>query len=385
MKAIRLFALFAIAGALAAFAAAQQQDKTPPPAKQADERIDWNKARELHQRAQRGEKLTPEEQAYYDRARKAIATRNAQPQQNNQQPPAPAQHFTPLTELGSQKYQNQDGGLYGSGRNEPPKEHAELARRASTQIRPLDTDGNSSDDGKVVLLSLGMSNTTMEFSRFKQIADAFPDKSPRLVIVDGAQGGQDAQKTSDPEHPFWTEVERRVRAAGVTPRQVQAVWLKQAVIAPTGDFATETKRLQGYITRIVQTAKQRYPNLRVAYLSSRIYAGYAVTRLNPEPYSYDSAFAVRGLILDQAAGAATLNADPTRGEVKAPVLLWGPYLWADGETPRKADGFFWTREDLGGDGTHPSNSGRQKVADLLLKFFSTDANTRTWFVKSTAK
>ncbi len=384
MKAIRPLALLVLIGAIAVFATAQQQENKPSPAKQAEERIDWNKARELHQKAQRGEKLTPDEQAYYDRARKA-RERGAQPQQNNQQPPPPAPHFTPLTELGAGKYQNQDGGLYSSGRNEPPKEHAELARRATAQIRPLDAEGNSSDDGKTVLLSLGMSNTTMEFSRFKQIADALPDKSPRLVIVDGAQGGQDAQKTSDPEHPFWAEVERRVRAAGVTPRQVQAVWLKQAVIAPTGDFSTETKRLQSYMARIVQTAKQRYPNLRVAYLSSRIYAGYAVTRLNPEPYSYDSAFAVRGLILDQAAGNAALNADPVRGEVKAPVLLWGPYLWADGETPRKADGLFWTREDLGGDGTHPSNSGRQKVADLLLKFFTTDANTRTWFLKSAAK
>jgi lysophospholipase L1-like esterase len=67
--------------------------------------------------------------------------------------------------------------------------------------------------------------------------------------------------------------------------------------------------------------------------------------------------------------------------VKAPLLLWGPYLWADGTTPRKADGLVWERDDLAGDGTHPSQSGRRKVADQLLKFVKTDPLAATWFVK----
>jgi lysophospholipase L1-like esterase len=61
--------------------------------------------------------------------------------------------------------------------------------------------------------------------------------------------------------------------------------------------------------------------------------------------------------------------------------LWGPYLWADGTTPRKSDGLVWERKDLGGDGTHPSDSGRQKVAELLLKFFTSDAGAKSWFMK----
>ena len=39
----------------------------------AEPPIDWNRAQQLHQRAQRGEKLTPEEQNYYDRAKAARA------------------------------------------------------------------------------------------------------------------------------------------------------------------------------------------------------------------------------------------------------------------------------------------------------------------------
>jgi hypothetical protein len=62
-------------------------------------------------------------------------------------------------------------------------------------------------------------------------------------------------------------------------------------------------------------------------------------------------------------------------------LLWGPYFWGDGTTPRKSDKLIWERGDLAGDGTHPSQSGREKVANMLLTFFKTDPLASTWFVK----
>ena len=71
----------------------------------------------------------------------------------------------------------------------------------------------------------------------------------------------------------------------------------------------------------------------------------------------------------------------SKGTVKAPVLLWGPYLWADGTKGRK-DGFVWQQADFGPDGTHPSPSGRRKVADMLLRFFKTDSTAKGWFLSS---
>ncbi len=124
----------------------------------------------------------------------------------------------------------------------------------------------------------------------------------------------------------------------------------------------------------------RYPNLRIAYLSSRIYAGYAVTPLNPEPYAYETAFAVKWLIADQIAGKPELNFDSRRGNIRSPWLAWGPYLWTDGVKGRK-DGLVWRREDLGEDGTHPSPSGRAKVARMLLDFLKSDPTARAWFLK----
>jgi hypothetical protein len=85
--------------------------------------------------------------------------------------------------------------------------------------------------------------------------------------------------------------------------------------------------------------------------------------LNPEPYAYEGAFVVRWLIQGQLKGDPSLNYDPAKGPVKAPLLLWGPYLWADGTTPRKRDGLIYAARDFDVDGTHPSESGRQKVAN----------------------
>jgi len=132
---------------------------------------------------------------------------------------------------------------------------------------------------------------------------------------------------------------------------------------------------------VVQNAKNRFPNLRIAYLSSRIYGGHATNNLNPEPFAYESAFAVRWLIQDQVKGDSALNFNAEQGEIKAPLLLWGPYLWADGTHPRKVDKLSYGREDFASDGTHPSQSGKEKVAGLLLDFLKNDALAKSWFVQ----
>ena len=65
--------------------------------------------------------------------------------------------------------------------------------------------------------------------------------------------------------------------------------------------------------------------------------------------------------------------------MKAPWLSWGPYLWANG-MKKRADGLFYAESDFGADGTHPSASGRQKVAEQLWSFFSTEQTSRGWFL-----
>ncbi|QOV90747.1 hypothetical protein [Humisphaera borealis] len=347
--------------------------------------IDFNRARVLLRKSEQGEKLTPEEQAYLDRAREA-RRQSQQPAARANVSPRESTGLVPLPELvGTQRYNGFEGGLYGHGMNEPPAAHAKLALAAAAQIRPLDVDGKpDAKVGRVVLMSIGMSNTTQEFSRFKELADGDKDVSPSLTIVDAAQGGRAADDWTDAKMPTYDEAARRLSAAKVSANQVQAVWIKQARKGPgtLGAFPQHAKVLQDDLENILRAARKRYPNLKLAFLSSRIYAGYAKSALNPEPFAYEGAFSVQWAIAKQAVGDPELNCDPGKGEVIAPVAVWGAYLWADGTKGRKADGLIYQADDLGPDGTHPSNNGRQKVAETLLKFFKSDTYCKNWFLRN---
>ena len=70
-----------------------------------------------------------------------------------------------------------------------------------------------------------------------------------------------------------------------------------------------------------------------------------------------------------------------RGEVKAPLVLWGPYLWAQGNSPRKLDGLVWSENDVRADRLHPNEAGVRKTTTLLLDFFKTNEGTTRWFLK----
>lgn len=351
----------------------------------AEDAINWERARQLFRKSTQGQELTAEEQDYLARAQTKRQRRMA-----NTEAAKERTGLVPLTEMGKAKYKEQDGGLYGGGRNEPPARHRQAAVAEAAAVVPRNARGEPSADGKIALVSIGMSNTSQEFSAFKKAADADPAKSARLVIINGAQGGRDARAWAQPEQSAeqdrqstWTVLDERLRAAGLTPSQVQVVWMKQAIAGPAslGEFPAHARRLQQDMAKALNIARKRFPSLRLAYVSSRIYAGYATTRLNPEPYAYESAFSVQWLIADQVKGNPKLNWSAERGEVNAPLILWGPYLWADGLNARKSDGLVWKREDLGQDGTHPSGSGQRKVAELLLGFFKTEPSARTWFLK----
>ncbi|HZE57678.1 MAG TPA: PKD domain-containing protein [Chthoniobacterales bacterium] len=298
----------------------------------------------------------------------------------------------PLPDLGPGTYRGYLGGLYPNGSNQRPPAHDAAGRAIANQIQPLNAAGQpDATNGKIVFISVGMSNTTQEFASkgstaFKPRADLDPGKNPQLVIVDGAQGGQDATMWLDPNAATWATVDQRLVAAGVTTSQVQVAWVKQALASPRnyGAFPAHAQALQADLETIVRNLKTRYPNIRIAYLSSRTraYTNDAST-LNPEPFAYESGFSVQWTIADQINGLGNLNFDASKGTVVAPYLAWGPYLWTDGTNPR-SDGFTWLCPDVVNDFTHPSNSGVTKVADQLLALFKTDPTATPWFLKKRA-
>ena len=319
-----------------------------------------------------------------------------------------------LTELGTGMYQGFQGGLYPDGKNQCPARHEQAGLALARQVQPLDEEGHPNPNGKIVLMSVGMSNTTMEFSTFKRLADADPAKNPKLVLVDGAQGGMTAFRIQNADDgasgaKYWGTVDDRLKAAGVTRAQVQVAWIKQANAGPAEGFPAYAKTLQEQLAKIAQLLHTRFPNLKLAYLSSRIYGGYATTRLNPEPYAYEGGFSVKWLIAQQIDGDPALNFDPQKGPVRAPWLAWGPYIWANGAAknpdgrsaasqlagaplrpgiPRAANdlaapgSLSYEPDDLReNDRTHPSPSGQRKVAERLLNFLKTDSTAKSWFAR----
>jgi hypothetical protein len=289
-----------------------------------------------------------------------------------------------------------------------PSSHLAEGMERARSIQPLDSQGRPSPDGKYVLLSIGMSNTSMEFCRALGLghetdgvtcqaysfmgqsqADPTVDHT-ELFLLNGARGAQVADVWTSPESEIYDQVAELLSPLGLSEQQVQIIWLKVSNARTGGSPSLPSEQADAYVLMrhlgdIVRTLKVRYPNLQQVFISSRIYAGYANEDLNPEPYAYESGFAVKWLVeaqIEQMASGGEVI-DPIAGDLNyetvAPWIAWGPYLWANGDEVR-SDGLVWLPDDFGNDGTHPSVHGREKVADLLLEFFKTEPYTQCWFL-----
>src|SRR6266576_4062453 len=204
----------------------------------------------------------------------------------------------PLPQLGIGRYKGSVGGLYPTGANVEPAAHAAAGQSRAQAIVPLDTSGAASAGGKIVLLSLGMSNTTQEFcsgsstttncSSWSFMGQAAADPSVNhttLAIVNGARGGQDAQAWDATTDANYDTVRlNRLGPLRLTERQVQIIWVKQADAGPQDSLPSaqsDAYQLESRLGNIARALRSNYPNLKMIFFSSRIYAGYATTTLNP--------------------------------------------------------------------------------------------------------
>lgn len=265
-----------------------------------------------------------------------------------------------LSDLGRVRYRGQMGGLYPGGASRPPRKHLQRGLTAARRVRPI--------RGRVGFVGIGMSNAMEEFRAFSRVSAQDPVVSRRLTYVEGPGGGWDAVRISKQGARYWGDLDARLRKARLARGQVQVIWLKQAIAGEDRPFPQDARALQTNLRAIVRIAASRFPNLRLVYVSSRTYGGYAVSDLNPEPFAYESGFGTKWLVQDSIEGRL-----PPRVWVG-----WGPYLWTDGLAGRK-DGLTWACEDVIADGTHPSPSGVRKVVRLLGDFFKTDSTAKGWF------
>ncbi|MFO0555833.1 MAG: hypothetical protein U0271_46075 [Polyangiaceae bacterium] len=365
----------------------------------------------------------------------------------------------PLMDLGLNTYKNFSGGLYEDGYNTAPDDHRAAGIEKANQVQPLDTNGQPSNSGKIVVVSIGMSNTTQEFcapdpapvtacsswadpnlcvmgnSRqacstwgfMGQTAlDGATNKST-MVLVDGAHGGWSAeywteqprlcvsQQDTAPGCSSFSVYDSYIRGQLLTPlglsrNQVQIAWVKVAhnlnAFPAQGSLPSvqaDAYLLEADMGSIARMLRIQYPNLKQIFFSSRIFSpGGGV---NAEPYAYEGGFAVKWLIQAQIEERRTGVVDPVAGSLDdsngtAPWIGWGPYLWANGATPR-SDGLAWTTADIESDDTHPfppyitpydqnqagsasaaNGLGEEKVGTLLHDFFSTSEFSRCWYLAS---
>jgi len=306
----------------------------------------------------------------------------------------------PLTDLLAGTYYGKPGGLYPGGINQPPPDHDSAVRARRNAIKPLDVNGDESPFGKYVLISIGMSNTTQEWcsqnsgppcAPWTFMGKAATDPSVNhytLVIVNGAADGQDAPAWTSPASPNYDRIKvARLAPLGLSENQVQVAWVKLEDPKPSVSLPADSADAQVFLTNlglVLRAMRVRYPNLRIVFLSSRTYGGYATIDLNPEPYAYESGFSVKWAIESQINEMRGLPPNQRAGTLNytkksAPLIMWGPYLWANGTTPR-SDGVVWDRADFEEDGTHPSQSGETKAAGLLMDFFKNSPYARCWFL-----
>jgi len=288
----------------------------------------------------------------------------------------------PLLDLGSSTYLGFPGGLYPDGSNFRPATHNAAGVDIAAQIQPLNGSGIvDTVSGRIVMLSIGMSNAMQEFEYFQAAVNALPNKNPALTVINGAQGGKDIDQILDLANDFWDVLTDTLAARAITDAQVQVIWFKEAeahpIVGPT--FPGYPNDLKVRFKEAMNVLRARFPNAKLCYLASRIYGNYGTTPLNLEPFAWYTGWSVKWLIEDQINGDPDLVYNGT--DPNSPWLSWGVYLWADGTNPR-SDGLTWIcPDDYDPDGAHPSIIGREKVAAILMNFFTTDETTTPWFLE----
>jgi len=317
-----------------------------------------------------------------------------------------AQNFTatPLTDFQTgQLYLGAFAGTLYENSNVIPVDHAADGLGFAQQIQPLDSKGHPSPTGKIVVISIGMSNWTIEWCSLSRSActpDSFLVQAAQnsqvnhttLVLVNCAKGGQSADRWIDNSFGNYTQCTQAIQKAGVTDLQVQAILYKDALEFPTQSLIPSTQCSAtsvvdacayehdvGTTARFVRT---QFPNVKEMFVHSRIYGGYASPgTLNPEPFAYEYGFSTKWLIEAQINQIRTGVIDPTAGDLSytaAPWLAWGPYFWTAGPTKR-SDGLSWLPFQYIQDQTHPGEPGTLQVSTQMIQFYLT-SEFSPWFV-----
>ena len=314
----------------------------------------------------------------------------------------PLVDFTP-----GQLYLGQFQGMLYNGSNSPSADQLAAGTAAGALVQPLDADGNPDPNGKIVFISMGVSEASDEWCEGQAscTSNSFVGQAKanasvnhsNLVILNGATSGANTTTWSCAYGTCPLGLEGvanqydRVRdnvltPAGVTEKQVQAVWVETVTPGPTWFPSLPSTSSPAYayeydLGYMLRTIRQRWPNVQQVFIGTRIYAGYATTFENPEPYAYEYGYGVKWLINAQILQRDSGTIDPLGGDLltNVPWVDWAAYLWGnDSMNIPGSLALNWPPSLFEPDGTHPDPSGTTQVGATLLNFFLNSPVT-PWF------
>jgi hypothetical protein len=336
---------------------------------------------------------------------------------------------TPLDDPLGGTYLGHQLGLYRNGNNQVPEQHRIEGLTRASSLVPLDINGAPNPNGRIVLMSLGMSNAMIPFcdsymtlpvehdfvdpTQIRCQAWTFMGRSrtfaafdnARVQLVNGAYLGQSAAGWADENEPEFTAIPPDPMAPIVdgnydrletfvfpeyTPpvgaAQIQVVWLKLVNGTPPHGLpgpGSDAELLIERTGRVLRLLKMRFPNVQIVFLTSGTYRGWSTSIFNPEPQSYEGGLAMKWLIEAQINQMETGTVDPVAGDLDystgiAPWIVWGPYLWADAQA-RNSDGMSWNFFEYAPDYVHHDGPGLSKFGMMLLHFFTFNRFSHCWF------
>ncbi len=291
----------------------------------------------------------------------------------------------PINELGTGEFMGHQGGLYPGGSNQMPAAFYTDAVAMASSVQPLDKSGNPDPNGKIGLIGLGASTVAMFSNGLTSMVPGTSGLNKEIVYVNCGIGGQDFSDILNPAAKFWPTIDQRLATAGITVDQVQVLWCQEDNLKNSSNSIDQRgQSLVDDFTELIRMSKQHYPNLKLFYMTGRHTTAFMPADAKDkhrEPKSYINGWACKWVIEKQINGDATLS---YKGDnAKAPLVLWGPYFWTQGSTPRK-DGYTWTKDLVSNDGVHPSEAGITRVSQDLIDFWSTDPVSQIWFLESGA-
>lgn len=293
------------------------------------------------------------------------------------------QDLPPIDELGTGMFMGHQGGLYPNGSNHMPATFYADAVEMARSVQPLDKNGKPDPNGRIGLIALGASTVAMFSKGLEEQVPGAQGVNKEIVFVNCGIGGQDLSDIMDPAANFWSVIDSRVKEAGMSLDQVQVLWFQEDNLRNRdNDFDLRVNKLTDEFTYMVRFCKERYPNLKLFYVSGRHTTEFMPADAKDkhrEPKAYLNGWVCKKLIENQ------INGDPQlayKGQnAVAPLILWGPYFWTQGAKPR-SDGYAVSPDLFSNDGVHPNEKGIDRIAGDLVRFWQTDPVSQLWFLEN---